>query len=60
MARSLNPSAAETIYHDGVWTDARGYATVRLPAEAGPLEQPLELEQHPAFSPDGRAQTNTD
>jgi hypothetical protein len=45
MARSLNPSAAETAaYHGEVWTDARGYATVRLPAEAGPLEPPLELE----------------
>src|SRR5436190_9850536 len=44
MARSLNPSAAETIYHDDVWIDARGYATVRLPAEAGLLEPPLELE----------------
>ena len=45
MARSLNRSAAETIaYHGEVWTDARGYATVRLPAEAGPLEPPLEYE----------------
>jgi hypothetical protein len=25
-----------------VWTDARGYATVKLPADAGPLEPPLE------------------
>jgi hypothetical protein len=44
MARSLNASAAETIYHGEVWTDTRGYATVRLPAEAGPLGPPLELE----------------
>lgn len=45
MARSLNPSAAETIaYHGEVWTDARGYATVRLPAVAGPLKPPLEYE----------------
>jgi len=45
MARSLNPSAAETAsYHGEVWTDARGYATVRLPAEAGPLEPPLAYE----------------
>ena len=44
MARSLNPSAAETIYHGEVWTDARGYATVSLPAEAGPLGPPRELE----------------
>ena len=44
MARSLNPSAAETIDHGEVWTDARGYAAVRLPAEAGPPGPPLELE----------------
>jgi hypothetical protein len=31
-------------YHGEVWTDARGYATVRLPAEAGLLEPPLEYE----------------
>ena len=45
MARSLNPSAAETAsYHGEVWTDARGYATVRLPAGAGRLLPPLEYE----------------
>ena len=45
MALSLNRSAAETIaYHGEVWTDARGYATVRLPAVASPLEPPLEYE----------------
>jgi hypothetical protein len=27
-----------------VWTDARGYATVRLPAKARSLEPPLEYE----------------
>jgi hypothetical protein len=27
-----------------VWTDARGYATVSLPAGVGPLESPLEYE----------------
>jgi len=27
-----------------VWTDARGYATVRLPAGAGTLEPPFEYE----------------
>jgi hypothetical protein len=31
-------------YHGEVWTDSSGYATVRLPAEAGPLEPPLEYE----------------
>jgi hypothetical protein len=31
-------------YHGEVWTDARGYATVSLPAEAGALEPPLEYE----------------
>lgn len=31
-------------YHGEIWTDARGFATVRLPAAAGPLEPPLEYE----------------
>ena len=45
MARSLKPPAPETVaYHGEVWTDARGYATVRLPADAGPLEPPLAYE----------------
>ena len=45
MARSLKPAASETAsYHGEVWTDSRGYATVRLPAEARPLEPPLEYE----------------
>jgi hypothetical protein len=45
MARPLNPSPAETIaFHGEVWTDARGYATVRLPVEAEALEPPLEYE----------------
>ena len=45
MARSLNPSAAETAsYHGEVWTDARGYATVRLPAGAGRPLPPLAYE----------------
>ena len=30
--------------HGEVWTDGRGYATVRLPTEAGQLEPPLEYE----------------
>jgi hypothetical protein len=45
MARALHSSPADTVaYHGEVWTDARGYATVRLPAEAEPLEPPLEYE----------------
>jgi hypothetical protein len=45
MARPLEPSAPETAAFRGeVWTDARGYATVRLPAGAGPLLPPLEYE----------------
>jgi len=40
-----NPSAPRPFsYHGEVWTDARGVATVRLPAEAGPLEPPLAYE----------------
>jgi hypothetical protein len=31
-------------YHGEVWTDARGYATVRLPGEIAPLGPPLEYE----------------
>jgi hypothetical protein len=43
MARPPHSSPADTVaYHGEVWTDARGYATVRLPAEAAPLEPPLE------------------
>jgi len=45
MARSRKPAAPESASYQGeVWTDARGYATVRLPAEARPLEPPLEYE----------------
>jgi len=34
MARSHNPSAAMTFSYGGeTWTDARGFATVRSPAE---------------------------
>ena len=43
MTHAPNPSAP-TSYHGEVWTDARGFATVRLPAEAGPLEPPLAYE----------------
>jgi hypothetical protein len=31
-------------YHGEVWTDGSGFATVRLPAEAGLLEPPLQYE----------------
>jgi hypothetical protein len=31
-------------YHGEVWTDASGFATVRLPAGAGPLRPPLDYE----------------
>jgi hypothetical protein len=37
MARSLH-------YTGEVWTDASGYATVNLPAEAAGLEPPFEYE----------------
>ena len=43
MTHAANPSAPSS-YHGEVWTDARGFATVRLPPEAGPLEPPLEYE----------------
>ena len=45
MAHSAkSPATSPASYHGEVWTDDRGYATVRLPAEAGPLEPPLEYE----------------
>jgi len=45
MARPRDASSAETnAYHGEVWTDARGYATISLPAEAGPLTPPFEYE----------------
>jgi len=31
-------------YHGEVWTDGSGFATVRLPVGARPLEPPLEYE----------------
>jgi len=45
MTRPLHPAHGDTVAcHGEVWTDARGYATVRLPTDAGPLEPPLEYE----------------
>jgi len=45
MAHSAkSPATSPASYHGEVWTDARGYATVSLPAEAGPLEPPVEYE----------------
>lgn len=31
-------------YHGEIWTDGNGFATVLLPAEAGPLHPPLEYQ----------------
>ena len=36
--------AADSSFHGEVWTDARGYATIRLPAGAESLEPPLAYE----------------
>jgi hypothetical protein len=45
MARPHHSSPADAVaYHGEVWTDGRGYAIVRLPAEALPLESPFEYE----------------
>ena len=45
MARPLEQPAPDTVaYHGEVWTDTRGYATIRLPAEADALQPPLEYE----------------
>jgi hypothetical protein len=37
-------AAMESAYHGEIWTDGRGFATVRLPDEAEPLEPPLEYQ----------------
>jgi hypothetical protein len=34
----------DSAYHGEVWTDGSGFATVHLPAEAGPLTPPLDYE----------------
>jgi len=45
MARPLASAPAKIVaYHGEVWTDGRGFATVRLPAEAEPLSPPLEYQ----------------
>ena len=44
MAHPSHAAKPETVaYHGEIWTDGRGYATVRLPAEAV-LEPPLQYE----------------
>jgi hypothetical protein len=35
---------SRSAFQGEIWTDARGYATVRLPAGAESLEPPLEYE----------------
>ncbi len=45
MARRPASPPAETVaYHGEVWTDSRGFATVRLPTEAEQLLPPLAYE----------------
>lgn len=45
MARPPHSSPPGAVaYHGEVWTDGRGYATVKLAADAGPVEPPLEYE----------------
>lgn len=45
MTRPPSSSPADTVAcHGEVWTDARGHATVRLPAGIGPIEPPLRYE----------------
>jgi hypothetical protein len=44
MARPTALVPATPSYHGEVWTDARCYATIKLPAQAGLLEPPLEYE----------------
>jgi hypothetical protein len=60
MARSLEHSARDTVaYHGEIWTDARGYATVQLPANAGPLEPPVEYELQD-LDPQSRARVSAE
>ena len=45
MARPPEQPAPDTVaYHGEVWTDTRGYATIRLPDEADALQPPVEYE----------------
>jgi len=45
MAPPTTPQHAGNVaYHGEVWTDGRGFATVRLPSPADPLVPPLEYE----------------
>jgi len=47
MDSSADPTASSPVsYHGEVWTDGRGYATVRLPADADQLLPPLAYELH--------------
>jgi hypothetical protein len=60
MAHHLSPTEAETLaYHGEVWTDGRGYATVRLPPDAGALEPPLAYELHD-LDPQSRARVTAE
>jgi hypothetical protein len=45
MPDAVSPSApTPSSYHGEVWTDAGGFATVRLPADAATLQPPIEYE----------------
>jgi hypothetical protein len=44
MAHASPSGSTPSSYHGEVWTDARGFATVRLPDEAVLLEPPLAYE----------------
>ena len=45
MARPSDSAKADAVAYQGeVWTDGRGFATVRLPTEAERLLPPLEYE----------------
>jgi hypothetical protein len=45
MTHVVHPTHEDRVAcHGEVWTDARGYATVELPTDVGPLGPPLEYE----------------
>jgi hypothetical protein len=61
MAHADNASTSKPAsFHGEVWTDAGGFATVRLPVEAGALESPLEYELRDVDPPSSSARVTAE